>query len=131
VVYVALVYPRGTGGRGGGWGDGNGWGGRDRDRPGHGGRCAELDTGVYALLNLVRGGDGFGFIEGEEKTRMQARAIEVQSAAIALNYRQVTDRAVDVVGALSAWMPERGEVSRRIDALKSAADQACGDAGQR
>jgi hypothetical protein len=139
VVYVALVYPRGTGGGRGGWDGGNGWGGgdgwdddRDRDRPSYGGRCAEIDTGVYALLNMVRGGgDGFGFIDEEDKVRIQARATQVQSAAIARNYRQVADRAADVIGSLSAWMPERRLVAQRIDALKAAADQACGDRGQR
>ncbi len=137
VVYVALVYPRGTGGRGGGWGGGDGWNGggwdddRDRDRPRYGGRCEDIDTGVYALLNMVRGGDGFGFVDGDEKVRIQARATQVQSAAIARNYRQVADRAADVIGALSAYMPERRLVAQRVDALKAAADQACGDRGQR
>lgn len=140
VVYTALVYPRGTGGRGGqgdgrgGWDDGRGgWDddrGRDRDwdrdRPRSGSRCTEIDEGVYALLNMV-GGDGMsGFVNDQEKVAIRNKAAEVQRAAIARNHREVADRAADVIASLSEFMPQRHIVTEQVQGLKDATDQACG-----
>jgi hypothetical protein len=125
VVYTALVYPRGTGGRGG-WDDDRG-----RDRPDDAGRCVAIDEGVYELLNLVSGDGNFGSVDDEEKVKIHAVATRVQGAAIARNYRQVADRAVSVMASVSEWSPRRTVVRAHVNALKTAVDQACGDDGRR
>lgn len=142
VVYTALVYPRGTGGGGGrgGWNDDGGRGGwddrdrgdwdRDRDRPRASSRCTEIDEGVYALLNTVAGDGMSGFVDDQEKASLRTKAAEVQRAAIARNYRQVADRAADVIASLAEFMPQRHIVIEQVRALKDATDQACGDRGR-
>jgi hypothetical protein len=135
VVYTALVYPRGTGGgRGGrdGWDDGYGYDeDRDRDRPpydrprGGNRQCVELDQGVYELLNMMGGEGRMIFLDDEEKERIRHTATVVQRVAINRGFRQVADRAADVIGALRAFNPSRSAVAERVAALKSAADQAC------
>jgi len=135
VIYTALVYPRGTGGgRGGrdGWDDGYGYDddrGPDRppyDRPGRGNRqCAELDQGIYELLNTVGGEGQMIFLDDEEKERIRSTATRVQRAATDRGFRQVADRAADVIVSMRAFSPSRSVAAERVADLKAAADQAC------
>jgi len=133
VVYTALVYPRGTGGGRGGWDDGNGYDDdRDRDRPpydrprGGNRQCVEVDKGVYELLNLMGGEGQTMFLDDTEMDKVRTTATVVQREAISRGFRQVADRAADVIGALRSFSPSRRVVADRVIALKAAADQACG-----
>lgn len=135
VVYVALVYPRERrGGGGGGWNDGvdrdrdwdrdrdRDW---DRDRPRGNRQCAEVDRGVYELLNITGVQDPMLFLNDEEKVRVRTAAVAVQRAAIDGGLRQVADRAAEVIALSREMMPDRDAAADRVAALKSAADQAC------
>lgn len=130
VVYLALVYPRERrGGGGGGW-DNDDDGGRDRDwdrdRGPRGNRqCAEVDRGVYELLNITGVQDPMLFLNDEEKVRVRTAASAVQRAAIDGGLRQVADRAAEVIALSQEQMPDRDAAVDRVAALKAATDEAC------
>jgi len=155
LVYVALVHGRERDRRGGygrgGYGDDYGRGGYDRnddnrgdnrddnydrggnaDRNGRGGaQCVDLTRTVYDAQNALAANNRSRFVgEGQKRTIREA-AREVQRVAIERGLRRVADRAGDVIASVDENMPEREDVLGRIQALRDAVDESCGQGGER
>lgn len=154
LVYVALVHGRerdrrggwGRTGRDGGRGgydrnddgrddgrdDDYNRGGNDDDRYGRGGaQCVDVNRSVYQAQNAVALNNRSLFVAAGEKRVVIESAREVQRAAIARGWRRVADRATDVIASVGDNMPERETVLGRIQALKDAVDESCGQDGDR
>jgi hypothetical protein len=135
IVYMALVFPYED--------EAGGYPGRpdqgDRpgydDRPGYPGgprppywgrECVEMQSQAYELGNLVTASEhGAGlFVMEPEKSRARNLARQIQQKAVECRATAVADRAAEVFTALSANLPERTAVARRVDRLK----QEIGDA---
>lgn len=146
VVYMALVHPYedegfyddGRPGRPGGW-DRPG-GGHDRpgggrnDRPGggydnvppyRGDVCLQMESDAYRLGNMISapGVNSGLFIVDPEKGQARTLARQIQQRAIECRATGVADRAAEVLTALSAPLPGRADLERRVDVLKEAIQQ--------
>jgi len=151
IVYVALVHGRqGHGGAYGGWkgrgdddgygrgGAGNGrgddgygrggWAGRgDDDGYGRGGaQCVDLNRRVYDVENAVNGDTRSLFLDDGQKRDARAAAREAQRIAVDNGWRRVADRASEVIAAVGDNLPTRRDVAARVQALKGAAAESCG-----
>jgi hypothetical protein len=152
LVYVALVHGRER--RGGGQGgyddygrNGNGRdeygrGGTDRDDYGRGGsgddrygrggaQCVDVNRRVYDVENAVNNGTRSMFLNDAQKRAVRENAREVQRLAVDRGWRRVSDRAGQVIESVNENIPERSDVLERVQALKSAVDESCGQAGDR
>ncbi|HET7232009.1 MAG TPA: hypothetical protein VFJ16_18530 [Longimicrobium sp.] len=157
LVYVALVHGRRGGagrddyGRGGwgrddygrdrgnggdGWNDGrNGRDGRDDwndDRNGRGGaQCVDVNRRVYDVENALRNDNRSLFVNDAQKRAIRESARDVQRQAVDRGWRRVADRAQDVIASVNENIPERDDVLERIQALKDAVDESCGQDRER
>jgi len=156
LVYVALVHGRQRGGGGwngnggrddhnngredhGGWDDRDGRdgrNGRDRDdwedrddRGGRGGaQCVDVNRRVYDVENALNDGGGRSlFLNDTQKRAVRESARDVQRLAIDRGWRRVADRAGAVIESVNESMPDRTDVRARVQALKSALDDSCGN----
>lgn len=139
LVYLALVegddrYGRpGSGGR---YDDDRYDDDRYDDRPGSGPgfpgggdrlrACREMDERAFEIGNIVDTGGVTFFLDPQEKERVRNLAREVQRTAVARGDRAVADRAGDVISSVSEALPHKNDVRPRVQALKSALEQACG-----
>jgi hypothetical protein len=130
IVYLALVdgndgprdRPDGYDGRPGGSEGGYGGG-----RPGGwGAECEQLQADAYRLGALITAPGGRNSLFVAEPERGQARALarQIQEQAVQCRAIAAADRAGEVMTALSDNFPERTDVSRRVDALKRAIQDA-------
>lgn len=142
IVYLALVHGReGRGGWGnGGWdrdNDGRDNGGRGNDGRGGGwdrggswngaaGECVTLNRRVYDADNAVDGDRSSLFLDDGQKRDVRAAAREAQRIAVDHGWRRVADRAGDVITAASETLPNRDAVRGRVQELKRAVDERCG-----
>ena len=121
IVYLALVYPAGTGR--------DPFPGRDDDRWERGPRreCREMGGHVYEILNIARASEFMMFLDNDERERSRRAAGEVQRVAIQTGERAVADRASEVVAVLSPHtLSARADLLPRAQALHDALDQGCG-----
>lgn len=137
IVYMALVFPHEEQ-AGGGYPDRPDY----DDRPGHPGgsrppywgrECVQMQSQAYELGNLVSASEtqtGL-FVMDPEKGRARTLARQIQQNAIECRATAVADRAGDVLTALSANLPARTDVARRVDALKQEIRDASPDRGGR
>lgn len=124
IVYMALVFPHEEP-AGGGYPDRPGY----DDRPGYPGgsrppywgrECVQMQAQAYELGNLVSASEtqtGL-FLMDPDKSRARTLARQIQQNAIECRATAVADRAGAVLTALSANLPARTDVARRVDALK-------------
>jgi hypothetical protein len=135
IVYMALVFPHEEQADGGY---------PDRpdhdDRPGYPGgsrppywgrECVQMQSQAYELGNLVSASEtqtGL-FVMDPEKGRARTLARQIQQNAIECGATAVADRADDVLTALSANLPARTDVARRVDMLKQEIRDASPDRG--
>jgi hypothetical protein len=149
IVYLALVHGRdrrgGWGGDprdgwNGGYGRGDGYGGGYDGGNGSYGRgegygtgasCAALSRRVLDAENATDEQDRTLFLDDEHKAAVRTAAREAQRMAVERGWRDVADRASDVVSAVSEPLPERTAVAARVGALQHAAIDACGGAADR
>ena len=147
LVYVALVHGRER--RGGGQGgyddygrngngrDDYGRGGNDRDDYGRGGsgddrygrgtaQCVDVNRRVYDVENAVNNGTRSMFLNDTQKRAVRESAREVQRLAVDRNWRRVSDRAGQVIESVNENLPDRDDVLERVQALKTAVDESCG-----
>lgn len=154
LVYVALVHGRDR--DRGGWGrtggrDDYGRGGYDRDdrddgrdddydrsgngRGGYDGRggaqCVDVNRRVYDVENALTSDNRSLFVNDAQKRAVRESAREVQRVAIERGWRRAADRAGEVIASVNENMPEREDVLARIQALKNAVDESCGQDGGR
>jgi hypothetical protein len=151
IVYLALVHGRGE--RGGWNGDGrdddprggwngggdNGYGrgsdgyGRDDSGYNRGGdaQCVALNRRVYDIENAVAADTRSLFLGDAQRRDVRAAAGDVQRMAVDRGWRRVADRASEIISAVGDNMPERSDVSGRVQALKRAVDESCGQDGWR
>lgn len=120
VIYMALVHRRGGGG--GGWNDA--WDDDDR-YPSRGGypACRDMEVRAYDLDNAVAGTNDWGagmFLDQDERRRARELTREVQTLALQCGARGVADRSSELLRLLGENLPNRGQVVRRIDAIKQA-----------
>ena len=142
IVYLALGHGReGRGGWGnGGWSSG-GWdrngNGRDDDGRDDGwnrggswnggaGECVSLNRRVYDAENAIDGDRSSLFLDDGQKRDVRAAAREAQRIAVDHGWRRVADRAGDVITAASETLPNRDGVRGRVQELKRAVDERCG-----
>ena len=122
IVYMALVFPYEEQ-SGGGYPDRPEYG---DDRPGGsrppywGRECVQMQSQAYELGNLVSASETHTglFVMDPEKGRARALARQIQQNAIECRATAIADRAGDVLTALSANLPARTDVARRVDVLK-------------
>jgi hypothetical protein len=147
IVYLALVHGReGRGGWGnGGWdrgGDGRDNDGRDGGRGDDGwdrggswngatGECVSLNRRVYDADNAIDGDRSSLFLDDGQKRDVRAAAREAQRIAVDHGWRRVADRAGDVITAASETLPNRDAVRGRVQELKRAVDERCGQDDRR
>jgi len=141
LVYVALEHdrdPRGGGGRGdgygrgngdgrGGWDDRNGNGGRDDDRNGRGGsQCVEINQRLYDGENALSTGTRWSYVSAAENAPAREALRNVQRLAVERGWRRVADLSSEAMLSLNANFPVRADVLQRIQAIKTAVDESCG-----
>jgi hypothetical protein len=113
----------GSAGRGGD--DGYGRGGDDGYGRGSA-QCVDLNRRVYDVENAVNGDTRSMFLNDEQKRDARDAAREAQRIAVDRGWRRVADRASDVIAAVGDNLPSRSDVNARVQALKSAAGESCG-----
>jgi hypothetical protein len=133
IVYMALVQPyedERTGGvydaprdddrydrPGGGYQGGRGWSAE----------CDAMEADAYRLGTLVSAperGNASLFVQEPDKGRARALARRIQEQAVQCRAYAAADRAGDVLTLLSENLPDRADVSRQVDALKRALQDA-------
>jgi hypothetical protein len=93
---------------------------RDDRRPVWGAECDGMQGDAYRLGLLVSAperGSGL-FVQEPELTRARSLARQIQEQAIRCRALGVADRAGEILTALSATLPGRSDVERRVNALK-------------
>lgn len=109
--------------------DGYARGGRD----GRGGaQCVDVNRRVYDVENAFTSDSRSLFVTDAQKRSIRESAREVQRLAVDRGWRRVEARAGELIESVNESMPERDEVRGRIQALKNAVDESCGqDGGER
>lgn len=124
IVYMALVFPDEE--EGGWYPDRPGYPGGGYPDDGYpspwGRECVQMQSQAYELGNLVSASehDPGLFVMEPDRGRARALARQIQQRAVECRATTAADRAGDVLAALSAALPSRSEVARRVDVLKRA-----------